>query len=86
MNLTTKTLDSKGRLVLGGRFANQTVIVDESDKTRIVIIPAKVVPEHEAWLYRNEEALKSVLTGIVQAQEDEYSPNPPDVDADAAED
>jgi hypothetical protein len=86
MRLTTKTLDSKGRLVLGSRFANQMVIVDESDQSRIVITPAKVVPEHEAWLYKNEVALKSVLTGIVQAQEDEYAANPPDVDADAAED
>jgi hypothetical protein len=81
-DMTTRTLDSKGRLVLGPRFANQLVIIDESDSTRIVITPAKAVPEHEAWLYRNDEALKSVLLGLSQAQEDRYATDAPDVDAD----
>jgi hypothetical protein len=84
--MITKILDKKGRLSLGPRFANQLVIVDDSDSTRIVITPAKVVPEHEAWLYHNEEALKSVLTGIQQAQNDRYATDPSDVDADAADD
>jgi hypothetical protein len=84
--MTTKILDGKGRLALGSRFANQMVIVDNSDPTRIVIVPAKAVPEHEAWLYANDDALKSVLAGIQQAQDDRYSTNSPDVDADSADD
>ena len=84
--MTTKILDGKGRLTLGSRFANQLVIIDDSDATRIVITPAKVVPEHEAWLYSNEAALKSVLTGIQQAQDNRYATQSPDVDADSADD
>ena len=70
--MITKILDNKGRLALGARFANRLVIVDDSDATRIVITPATVVPEHEVWLYKNEEAMKSVLTGIQQSQESRY--------------
>jgi ABC-type nitrate/sulfonate/bicarbonate transport system substrate-binding protein len=58
------------------------VIVDDSDSTRLVITPAKAVPEHEAWLYQNPEALKSVLLGLAQAQADQYAADVPDVDAD----
>jgi hypothetical protein len=83
--MTIRTLDSKGRLVLGPQFANRLVIVDDSDETRIIITPAKAVPVHEAWLYNNDAAMKSVLLGIQQAQDERYAANPPDVDADLAE-
>ena len=84
--MTTKILDGKGRLALGSRFANQMVIVDNSDPTRIIIMPAKAVPAHEAWLYANDAALKSVLTGIQQTQNERYATDSPDVDADSAND
>ena len=64
--MTTKQVDKQGRLVLGARYANQTMIIDDSDETRIVITPAKVVPAHEAWLYNNPEAMQSVLVGLQQ--------------------
>ena len=79
--MTTKQVDKQGRLVLGPRFANQTVIIDDSDPTRLVITPAKVVPAHEAWLYNNPEAMKSVLLGLHQAREGMKAENPPDIDA-----
>jgi hypothetical protein len=81
--MTSKIVDGKGRLALGSRFANQLVLIDDSDASRIVITPAKVVPEHEAWLYKNEAALKSVLAGIQQAQSNNYSSNSPDVETDS---
>jgi len=84
--MTTKTLDSKGRLTLGPAFANRLVIVDDSDETRIVITPATAVPSHEAWLYKNEAALKSVLLGLRQARSGEFASSPPDVDADSQDD
>ncbi|HEY4232555.1 MAG TPA: hypothetical protein VGM76_03960 [Lacipirellulaceae bacterium] len=80
--MTTRTLDSKGRLSLGSEFANRLVIVDDSDSTRIVITPATAVPTHEVWLYKNDAALKSVLLGLRQARGSEFVNNPPDVDAD----
>ena len=79
--MTTKQVDKQGRLVLGARFANQTVIIDDSDPTRLVITPAKVVPAHEAWLYNNPEAMKSVLLGLHQARVGQKSECPPDIDA-----
>lgn len=82
--MTIKTVDKQGRLVLGRQFANQTVLVEESE-SRIVIVPAKVMPAHEVWLYQNEEALRSVLTGIEQARNHQFASNPPDIDADLRE-
>ena len=80
----TKTLDDKGRLVLGSRFANRQVIIEEKNESQIIITLAKVVPEREAWLYKNPEALKSVLLGLSQAREGKFAANPPDIDADCA--
>lgn len=53
--LRTKNVDSKGRLLLGARFAKQMVIVDDSDPDRIVITPAVAVPKKEAWFYQEEQ-------------------------------
>jgi len=74
--MTTKTLDSKGRIALGSKFANATVIVDDSDSTRIVITPATVIPTHEVWLYKNKEALLTVLKGLDQARNGELVDGP----------
>jgi ABC-type nitrate/sulfonate/bicarbonate transport system substrate-binding protein len=68
--MITRTADSKGRVVLGKRFANRTVIV-------------KVVPEREAWLYKNPKALKSVLRGLAEARAGHFTAGP-DLEADAA--
>ncbi len=81
--MITKTIDERGRLVLGPAFAGRTVIVDDSDPDRIVIIPAKVVPAREAWLHENEHALALVLRGLAEAKAGISSENPPDIDADA---
>jgi hypothetical protein len=51
--MSTKTTDSKGRLTLGERFANRTVIVEEIDETEVRITLARVVPEREMWLHGN---------------------------------
>ncbi|MGD2109579.1 MAG: hypothetical protein PVI86_09325 [Phycisphaerae bacterium] len=81
---TTKTTDDKGRLVLGRRFANRTVIVEETDPTELRIILARVVPEREAWLFENETAVDRVMEGLRQAAGGEFSATPPNLDADAA--
>jgi hypothetical protein len=84
--MVTKLLDGKGRLALGAKFANRFVIVDESDETRIIITPAQVVPEHEVWLYKNDAAMKSLVTGIQQTMNERYATDPPDIDEDAKDD
>ena len=40
------------------------------------------VPEREAWLFRNPEALASVYRGLEQARTGQTDDNPPDLDAD----
>ncbi|HVA48336.1 MAG TPA: hypothetical protein VNH11_18360 [Pirellulales bacterium] len=42
------------------------------------------IPEREAWLYRNPEAMAAVRRGLEQARNGEFSGNPPDLGADAA--
>lgn len=66
--MTTKTADSKGRVVLGNRFANRTVIIEEIDETEVRVTLARVIPEREAWLYENDKALASVRRGLEQAR------------------
>lgn len=80
----TKTTDEKGRVALGKRFANKTVIIREIDPTEILITLARVVPEREAWLFENEVAKGLVATGLQQAETRQFSDSPPDLDADAA--
>jgi hypothetical protein len=81
--MTTKVVDSKGRIALGSRFVGRTVIVDDSDPERIVITPAVVIPESEAWLYRNKKALNSVRQGLAEASERRFAKDAPKLDADA---
>jgi hypothetical protein len=60
------------------------VIIDDSDPARIIITPAVAIPEGEAWLYKNAEALRRVREGLEQARQGKFSTSPPDLDADAA--
>lgn len=82
--MTTKLIDGKGRLMLGSKLAGRMVIVDDSDPEHIIITPAVAIPEREAWLYKNKEALAAVRKGLEQARKGEYSNTPPDLDADRA--
>ena len=82
--MTTRVVDSKGRIALGSRFVGRTVIVDDSATDRIVVTPAVVIPEREARLYRNEKALTSVRQGWAEARRRRLSKKSPDRRADAA--
>ena len=78
--MVVKTLDKKGRLTLGSRYAEKTVLVDDSDPTCIKLTPVVHIPEHEAWLYNNEVALNQVRQGLAQARRGEFSDSPPEVE------
>ncbi|HEV2970155.1 MAG TPA: hypothetical protein VGY55_09205 [Pirellulales bacterium] len=82
--MTTKTADDKGRIALGPRFANKTVIIEEIDATEVRVIVAAVVPERELWLHQNPRAKASVQRGLAQAKARKFSKNPPDLAKDAA--
>jgi len=76
-----KSTDSKGRLNLGGRFANRAVIVEHLSDDEVIVRLARVIPEREAWLYENPEALASLRRGLDQARKGEVAKNPPDLKA-----
>ena len=81
--MTTKLIDGKGRLMLGSKLAGRMVIVDDSDPEHIIITPAVAIPEKEAWLYKNKEALAAVRRGLQELADGEFSDSPPDLDKDA---
>lgn len=74
--MTTKMLDSRGRLTLGPEYANSMVLIDDSDPHRIVITRAVAVPASEAWLHANQGAMESVLRGLEQAKHGELVDGP----------
>ena len=80
--MTTRLVDSKGRVTLGEHFANRTVIIDNIDDTEVRITLARVIPEREAWLYANPKARDAVRRGLAQARARRYA-KPPDISADA---
>jgi hypothetical protein len=80
--MTTKTADSKGRISLGSRFANQTVIVEDVDATEVRITLAEIIPQREIWLHKNPKAKASVLRGLEQAKTGKTAKSP-DFNADA---
>jgi hypothetical protein len=78
-----KTVDSKGRISLGQRFANKPVIIEDLSDTEVKISVARVIPEREMWLYENPEARELVFRGLEQARARQFAESPPDLDADA---
>jgi hypothetical protein len=81
--MITKTADNKGRISLGSRFANQTVIIEEVDPTEVRVTLAQVVPQREVWLHKNPKAKASVLRGLAQAKAGKTARPSPDLDSDA---
>ncbi|MEX2138319.1 MAG: hypothetical protein WD894_03610 [Pirellulales bacterium] len=79
--MTTKLADSKGRIVLGSKFANKTVIIEEIDELEVRIIAAAVIPERELWLHKNEQAMATVQQGLAQARSRRFSKKPPNLKA-----
>lgn len=82
--MTTKTADSKGRITLGERFANRTVIVEEVDETEVRITLARVIPERELWLHENTQAKARVARGLEEASTRAFAEGAAAPDMDAA--
>lgn len=76
-----KSTDSKGRVTLGGHFANRAVIVEHRSDDEVVVRLARVIAEREAWLYENPKALGSVRRGLDQARKGKVTKAPPDLKA-----
>jgi len=76
-----KSTDSKGRVALGGHFANRSVILEHRGNDEVIVRLARVIPEREAWLYENPKALASVRRGLDQARKGKVAASPPDLKA-----
>jgi hypothetical protein len=76
----TKQADERGRISLGPAFANRTFLVEVRGDD-LVLRPARVIPEREAWLYQNEDALARVRKGLAQAKRREFANAPSPQDA-----
>ncbi len=76
-----KNTDSKGRVTLGAHFANRDVIIEQRSADEVIVRLARVIPESEAWLYKNPNALAAVRLGLEQARAGGVTKNPPDLKA-----
>jgi len=66
-NARRKNTDARGRITPGESFANRTMIIEKRGDELVLRI-ARVIPEREAWLYDNEQALAAVWRGLGQAK------------------
>ncbi|MCE5278826.1 MAG: hypothetical protein ABFD92_10875 [Planctomycetaceae bacterium] len=74
--MVAKTVDRRGRLTLGKEFANRLVIVKELAAGTVQVTLAQAVPDREAWLHENPEAIAAVLKGLEQAKAGELVKGP----------
>jgi hypothetical protein len=60
--------DSRGRLTVGAEASHRQFRIMINDEGQILLDPVVVIPEREAWLFRNPEVALSVLRGIEQSK------------------
>ena len=70
-----RTVDSKGRLTLGSKFAGRTVEIEQTEGSLVVKL-CRVVPDREAWLWENETAFGMVQRGLAEARAGEVVAGP----------
>ena len=68
MDVVSLTLDSKNRISLTKLLppGNIRSVKAYMEGHRIVLEPMMEVPVEEAWLFKNKDALRKVLTGLSQ--------------------
>ena len=74
--LPTKRADSQGRITLGKDYANTQFIIQRMEGGILQLIRAETVPQREAWLYKNPEALRAVMEGLEDAKAGRLSAGP----------
>ena len=60
-------VDSKGRLTLGSWAVGKTFQVEQTGEGEYRLTAMMMVPEREAWLFNNAEALSMVKDGLQQS-------------------
>ena len=59
--------DSRGRIQLGPTAVDKDFRVEFGEDGTISLVPVVFIPEREAWLYKNEEAMKQIRDGLADA-------------------
>ena len=59
--------DAQGRVTLGPIARNKSYSVEQKEDGQIVLTPFLAIPEREAWLCKNPEALAAVQRGLEDA-------------------
>jgi len=72
--VATRTIDQRKRLTLG-EFSegSRRVRIYKNARGEVLLQPVIEIPASEAWLFKNEEALKSVKKGLKEASEGKIS-------------
>ena len=70
------TIDSRKRIPLGRLLSDDSVSLFNASVIdgKIILEPMRAVPAKEAWLYKNPEALASVLQGLKESGEGKVKP------------
>ena len=63
--------DGRGRISLGMVASGKNYRVMINEMGQILLDPVIAVPEREAWLWQNPEAISSVQRGIQESEEGE---------------
>jgi hypothetical protein len=72
--VATRTIDERNRVTLGELPEGlKRVRIYKNDRGEVLLQPVIEIPASEAWLFRNEEALKSVKKGLKDASEGKIS-------------
>ncbi len=77
--IPVRRADSKGRVAVGAEHAHKQFFISHRDDSVIQLIPAETVLAREAWLFKDPEALASVMKGLEQARSGQLSDGP-DID------
>ncbi len=59
--------DSRGRIQLGPAAVDKDFRVEFGEDGTIFLTPVVFIPEREAWLYKNEEAMERIRRGLADA-------------------
>lgn len=61
--------DSRGRIYLGSAVASKLYRASTNNLGQILLEPVVAIPEREAWLFENPEALSAVKQGLQESAE-----------------
>ncbi|MFM1841271.1 MAG: hypothetical protein RLZZ490_2 [Cyanobacteriota bacterium] len=61
--------DSRGRIYLGSEVASKLYRASTNDLGQILLEPVVTIPEREAWLFKNPEALSALKQGLQESAE-----------------